>query len=123
MNFSSEFKLGLTAMAFMALLSITAITLQSCEKSEGRKYGTLQKLSHKTFGCSYYAAEFAFEGGRMKSDGKSSSYENTQEVTLDKAAFDSLQNYLGEKVVFDYKDRGFQFCEESKILTFIQVKK
>lgn len=99
------------------LFAMFSIGLFSCQTSEGLKYGVLQKVSHKTFPCSYYAAEFAFEGGRMVSDGKSSSYQNTQEVKITNSQYDSLQQFVGQKMVFDYKDDGFAVCGSSKILT------
>lgn len=99
-----------------------AIGLASCETSEGIKYGILQKVSHKTFPCSYYVAEFAFEGGRVNGNGNSSSHSNTQSVEITKEAFDTLTPYLGEKVLFDYTDKGMSFCGEDKKLTMIKRK-
>lgn len=101
-----------------------AVALFSCEQSEGLKFGLLQKVSHKTFPCDYYEIQVAFEGGKMKSsmDGKSSSYENSQDIKITKAAFDTLQQYMGEHVVFDYDDDGFAMCGSSKVLKSIKVK-
>lgn len=96
--------------------------LVSCETSEGIKYGTLQKVSHKKFPCSYYVAEFAYEGGRVESSGESSSHSNTQEVEITKEAYDTLQLYLGDKVIFDYEDKGMVVCGEGKKLTMIKRK-
>lgn len=106
------------------LAVVCVIAFSSCETSEGLKSATLQKVSHKTFPCNYYVAEFAFEGGRTKSDGKSSAYENVQEVQIDKTAYDSLQTYVGDKVVFDYEDVGLVvMCGNSKKLTSLRIKK
>lgn len=107
----------------ISVLLLSILVFMSCETSEGLKYGTLQKVSHKKFPCDYYAAEFAFDGGRQVSNGKSSSYENVQSVEIDKKAFDTLQTYVGDKVVFDYKDRGIVICGESKQLTTLRIKK
>lgn len=98
---------------------IICVIALSCNQSEGVKLGTLQKVSHKSFPCNFYVAEFAFEGGRAvsSSNGKSSSYQNTQEVKIDKAAFDSLGNYVGFPFRFEYKDDGFEICGTSKELT------
>ncbi len=101
---------------------LTAVFLFSCNTSEGLKYGTLQKVSHKTFPCDYYVAEFAYEGGRVKGDDISKAYSNTQEVAISKSAYDTLQSYMGDKVIFDYKDEGLSVCEPSKKLTFIKRK-
>lgn len=107
--------------SFLAII-ILMVSLSSCDKSEGLKYGILQKVSHKQFPCSYYVAEFAFEGGRVVSDDNSSSHSNSQEISITKEAYDTLQNYLGDRVIFDYRDRGFVVCGESKQLTFIKRK-
>jgi hypothetical protein len=90
--------------------------------SEGVKYGTVQKVSHKSFPCSYYIIEIAYEGGRVQASDKSVSFANTQVIGIDKTAYDTLQNYLGDKVIFDYKDKGFVVCGESKKLTMIRRK-
>src|SRR5688572_8492168 len=103
-------------------LSIAGAAIHGCERSEGLKYGTLQKISHKTSPCDYYVAEFSYEGGRVEGDDKAKAYSNTQEVEIDKIAFDSLQSYLGEKVIFDYEDKGLTFCGEGKKLTMIRRK-
>jgi hypothetical protein len=100
---------------------LAVITFYGCETSEGIKAGTLQKVSHKTFPCDYYEAEFAFEGGRQVGTGDNKSFENTQRLTIDKEAYDTLQDKVGLRVRFDYKDRGMMFCEESKILTTLTV--
>lgn len=107
---------------FLLVVGIASIVLQGCETSEGLKYGTLQKVSHKKFPCDYYVAEFSFEGGKVTGNGKSRAYSNTQEVGISKAAYDTLQFYLGEKVIFDYKDKGFVVCGESKELTLLRRK-
>ena len=103
---------------------ISAINFTGCNTSEGAKFGTLQKISHKTFPCEYYVAEFSFEGGVavQNSDGKGSTYSNTQSVEITAGAVDSLQHYLGDKVIFDYKDRGAVLCGETKLLTMIKRK-
>lgn len=111
--------LGRLVLAILAIILI--LFLSGCETSEGTKYGTLQKLSHKTFPCGYYIAEFAFEGGKVEGT-DSKAYSNTQLVEVDKIAYDSLQAYIGDKVLFDYKDVGFAACGESKKLTFIKRK-
>lgn len=98
------------------------ILLTSCEQSEGLKFGTVQKVSHKTFPCNYYEIQVSYEGGKAVSSGESSSFENTQDIQIDAAAYDTLQNYVGERVVFDYTDNGIQFCAPSKILTSIRIK-
>jgi hypothetical protein len=95
----------------------------ACETSEGLKFGLLQKVSHKTFPCDYYEISVAYEGGKMVGAGDKSAYENTQDIKIDKPAFDSLQQYVGEKVVFDYKDHGAAVCGSSKSLTSIKIKK
>lgn len=110
---------------FVVLLAVTVVVISSifgCDRSEGMKYGTLQKLSEKKFPCSYYVAEFAYEGGRIESTENSSSHSNTQEIAITKEAYDSLQNYLGDKVIFDYSDKGMVLCGESKKLTMIRRK-
>lgn len=111
-------------IALLIIIGVSLLTavLPSCETSEGLKYGTLQKVSHKTFPCEYYVAEFAYEGGRISGDEGSKSHSNTQQVEITKAAYDSLQNYIGDKVIFDYKDKGTAFCGESKKLTSIKRK-
>jgi len=113
---------GLVILIILMIAAIVIASQSGCQTSEGIKYGTLQKVSHKTFPCSYYVAEFAFEGGRVESSGESSSHSNTQTVEIDKAAYDTLQSYLGDKVLFDYKDRGISMCGEDKILTMIKRK-
>lgn len=108
---------------FIVIITVFVIgAINGCSKSEGLKYGTLQKVSHKKFPCSYYVAEFAFEGGRVESTENSSSHSNSQEVGITKEAYDTLQNYLGDKVIFDYEDKGFVVCGESKQLTLIKRK-
>jgi len=108
---------------FLIIITIIVFAVMNgYNKSEGLKYGTLQKVSHKSFPCSYYVAEFAFEGGKVESTQNSSSHTNSQEIGITKEAYDSLQNYLGDKVIFDYKDQGFKMCGESKQLTFIKRK-
>jgi len=103
---------------------LTAVVLLSaCETSEGIKAGTLQKVSHKTFPCSYYVAEFAFEGGRASGSNDSKAYANTQEVEITKEAFDSLQNLVGSRVRFSYKDEGFKACAPNKKLETLAVIK
>lgn len=113
----------LLGLGFLILL-ILAFNFSSCEQSEGVKYGTLQKISHKKYPCEYYVAEFSFEGGKAvaNADGKSSTFSNTQVVSITKECADTLEQYIGDKVLFDYKDRGGIRCEESKILTMIKRK-
>lgn len=89
------------------------VSLASC--SEGQKSGILQKVSHKTI-CDYWVMEVAYEGGRMVSDGKSGSYENTQSVEVTKEQADALSSYLGQRIVFSYHDVAFAVCGESKKL-------
>lgn len=103
------------------LLAI-AISISSYETSEGLKYGTLQKVSHKIFPCSYYVAEFGYEGGRAVSKGDDAVQQNTQSVEITKEAYDTLQSYLGDKVIFDYNEVGVHFCGEGKKLTLIKRK-
>jgi hypothetical protein len=99
-----------------------AIGLFSCEHSEGLKFGLLQKVSHKTFPCDYYEISVAYEGGKVVHSGDKASYENSQDIKIDQAAFDSLQRYVGERVVLDYVDNGFAMCGSSKKLTSIKIK-
>jgi hypothetical protein len=106
----------------LILLFAAAFVLVSCETSEGLKFGTLQKVSHKTFPCDYYEIQVAFEGGKVVSNDNSSSFENTQDIKIDKAAYDTLSSYVGEKVVFDYNDGGVALCGSSKKLTSIRIK-
>jgi hypothetical protein len=103
------------------LLAASVLAFVSCETSEGLKYGTLQKISHKTFPCDYYVAEFAYDGGRQVAHGESSSYQNSQEVGISAEAYDSLQKYVGKRVVFDYSDGGVGLCKPSKVLTSIRI--
>lgn len=116
-------------MKLRLLITIATIPIaiaclcSGCETSEGLKYGTLQKVSHKTFPCNYYVAEFAFEGGKSTGSSDSKAFENTQLVEIDKACYDTLQSHLGDKCVFDYKDKGFAACGESKKLTSFTIKK
>jgi hypothetical protein len=110
-------------LSMLLLVAAVISVATSCEQSEGLKYGTLQKVSHKKFPIEYYAAEFAYDGGRTVSTDKSSSYQNTQEIAIDAAAYDTLQQYVGDKVVFDYKDLGYNgFGKPSKVLTVLKVK-
>lgn len=109
-------------LVVIILIIIICKMCSSCNTSEGLKYGTLQKVSHKTFPCDYYVAEFSFEGGRVTGSDDSRAYSNTQEIAINKLAFDSLQTHLGDKVVFDYKDEGLSVCEPSKKLTSIKWK-
>jgi len=110
-------------MKKLSLVLITAaIFIASCESSEGLKFGLLQKVSHKTFPCDYYEIQVAYEGGKMVGAGEKASYENSQDIKVDKVAFDSLQKYVGEKVVFDYKDDGIEMCGSSKSLKSIKIK-
>jgi hypothetical protein len=112
--------------ALLLGIAIIAVSLTSCivDVSEGAKFGTLQKLSTKHWPCQYYVAEFAYEGGRVtKSTTDDGTFANTQQVELDKAAFDSLQDWIGDKVIFEYKDKGYEGCGESKYLTSIRHKK
>lgn len=106
---------------FFFLLA-TSFVLASCETSEGLKFGVLQKVSHKTFPCPYYEIQVAYQGGKSSNYTDHASYSNTQEIKIDKDAYDSLQNYVGEEVVFDYKDNGFAVCGSSKELTSIRLK-
>lgn len=104
------------------LMLVGLVFMAVAGTSEGRKYGTLQKASHKTF-CDVYVIEVAYEGGRVTGSDNSRAYENTQEITVSKEAYDTLQNHLGEKVIFDYKDRAINLCGPSKILTYLTFKK
>ena len=114
---------SLFKIAFVLIIIGLIIWFKSCDKSEGIKSGILQKVSHKTFPCDHYVAEFAFEGGKVKHSNESSAYENTQEVDLSQEAYDTLQNYVGYRVAFDYKDRGWVACRNSKLLTSLRVIK
>ena len=123
-------KLKTISSAIIVIVIIAAFPIiflnGGCEQSEGRKYGVLQKVSHQKFPCSYYKIEVAFEGGRVETtDGEhsSSAYSNTQEIQVNKEAYDSLQRLLGEKIIFEYNDKGFTLCGPSKELKFIQIKK
>jgi hypothetical protein len=109
-------------MKKLIVLLIISVSILSCETSEGLKFGTLQKVSHKTFPCDYYEISVAFEGGKVVSNGDHSSFENTQDIKIDQAAYDTLSQYVGEKVVFDYTDGGFAVCGSSKQLTSIRIK-
>ena len=106
----------------LVLLSFAVLAFTGCETSEGLKYGVLQKVSHKTFPCNYYAAEFAFQGGRMVGSSDSKAYENTQSVQITEQQYTELQSMVGKEVVFDYKDRGIAVCGEGKLLTTIRLK-
>lgn len=110
-------------MKKVSLLVISAIIFCSCEQSEGAKFGLLQKVSHKTFPCDYYEIQVAYEGGKMVGAADKASYENSQDIKIDKSAFDTLQQYIGDHVVFDYNDNGMAMCGSSKNLTSIKVKK
>lgn len=112
--------------AFILVIALTAL-LTSCNLengvSEGKKYGTLQKLSTKHWPCEYHVAEFAFEGGKAIEGSKDGiAFGNTQVIELDQAAFDTLDSYMGDKVIFEYKDKGYEGCGEAKILTSIKRK-
>lgn len=97
------------------------IALASCT-SNGNKYGQLQKVSEKTMPTNYYVIEMSFTGGRMVSDGKDASYENTQEFEIDKAAFDTLQGHLGDNIIVEYVDRGITMIAPSKLVKSIRIK-
>lgn len=109
-------------MKKIVFILLAMLAFASCETSDGVKYGTLQKISHKNFPCTYYEAEIAFEGGRSVASDKSTAFENTQRFEISQAAYDTLQSHVGDKVVFSYKDVGFVACGESKQLVTIQVK-
>lgn len=117
-----RFKFAKVLFMSIFLLIMGGIALYSCESSEGLKYGTLQKLSIKKFPCTNYVAEFAYEGGRITSNDKSSANSNTQEIGITKEAYDTLQSYLGDKVIFDYIDKTIVVCGQSKQLTTIKRK-
>ena len=110
-------------MKFLLVAFIASLTLVSCETSTGLKFGRLQKVSHKTFPVEYYEIQVAFEGGKTITSNKSSSFENTQDIKIDKAAYDTLALYVGENVVFDYTDEGFSWAGSSKKLSSIRIKK
>lgn len=103
-------------------LALICIALFSCETSDGSKYGILQKVSHKSFPCNYYEIQVAFEGGKMVGAGDKAAFENTQDIKIDNAAFDSLQKYIGDYVIFEYNDDGFAVCGSSKSLKSIRIK-
>lgn len=111
---------------FSLLMIIVGISLAflagGCDKSSGLKFGTLQKVSHKQFPCNYYVAEFSFDGGRVISSDNGSSYVNTQEVEITSQQYIELQRLIGEKVIFDYEDKGIALCGESKKLKLIRKK-
>lgn len=91
------------------------------KKSGGTKYGLLQKVSHKTTTCDYYVMEVAFEGGRAVGQGDGSVYENSQSFEITKAAYDTLAEYVGDHVSFQYEDRPYASCGEDKFM--IKLKK
>lgn len=109
-------------VTILLLLIAIPVIFTQCETSEGLKFGTLQKVSHKKFPCDYYVAEFAFEGGRVEGSDDSKSHSNTQSIEVTKEAYDTLQLYLGDKVIFDYKDVGVVACGISKKLTSLKRK-
>lgn len=109
-------------MKKVSLVILSVVILASCEQSEGAKFGLLQKVSHKSFPCDYYEIQVAYEGGKMVGAADKASYENSQDIKIDKAAFDSLQKYIGDKVVFEYDDQGAALCGSSKVLTSIRIK-
>lgn len=104
------------------LIFIGSVVLTSCERSEGAKFGLLQKVSHKTGLCNYYVAEFAYLGGRVETNDKSSSYSNTQEIKITKECADTLILHIGDNVVFDYDDTNFSTCGPTKVLKSIIIK-
>lgn len=110
-------------MKNVTIFALSLVLFYSCEQSEGAKFGLLQKVSHKTFPCDYYEIQVAYEGGKMVGAADKASYENSQDIKIDEAAFDSLQQYIGDHVVFDYNDNGMAICGSSKNLTSIKVKK
>lgn len=109
-------------MKKLSIIILSVFIFASCETSEGAKFGLLQKVSHKTFPCDYYEIQVAYEGGKMVGAADKASYENSQDIKVDKAAFDTLQKYIGDHVVFDYSDGGVAMCGSSKSLSSIRIK-
>lgn len=104
----------------IGLFAIAALLFASCEQSNGTKVGVLQKFSHKTFPCSYYEAQIAFEGG--KSDDKGN-YNTSQDFKVtDTAVINVLSQHVGDRIVFNYDDNGFAACGESHVITHASVK-
>lgn len=118
--------MDIMAISFAIFLAISLLSSCKMEVSEGMKYGTLQKVSHKQIPCEYFVAEFAYEGGVMETSGTgkdaTSTHVNTQEVEITKTAYDSLQLYLGDKVIFEYEDGGISACGRGKKLKSIKRK-
>lgn len=123
---SFPFFLKLMVASFAIFLAISMYSSCQIEVSEGLKFGTLQKVSHKQIPCEYFVAEFAYEGGVMETSGtgknETSTHVNTQEVEITKTAYDSLQMYLGDKVIFEYEDGGISACGRGKKLKSIKRK-
>lgn len=94
---------------FAALALTMALGISSCEQSEGEKFGTLQKVSHKTpWTCSdWYECQIAYEGGVANEKG---GFSNTQEFEITKAQYDSMKVHVGDKIVFEYHDVGYVMC-------------
>lgn len=107
----------------LALLIMTGCMMQqSCETSEGVKAGILQKVSHKTFPCEHYEIQIGYAAGVSTGVGDKASYSAAQDIKIDQAAYDSLQMYVGENVIFEYNDDGVALCGPSKTLTYIRLK-
>lgn len=120
---SFPFFLKLMVASFAIFLAISMYSSCQIEVSEGIKFGTLQKVSHKQIPCPYYIAEFAYEGGVSQTDANGgTTHVNTQEVEITKTAYDSLQMYLGDKVIFEYEDGGISACGRGKKLKSIKRK-
>lgn len=112
-------------MKKLLLISTCAIIFAGigCEHSEGTKFGLLQKVSHKTSPCKYWEIQVAYTGGAATtSSSGDASFSNTQNFAIDSACADTLSMHVGDHIVFEYKDRGVMFCEESKIITSLKIK-
>lgn len=94
---------------FIALAMTMAIGTTSCEQSEGEKFGTLQKVSHKTpWTCSdWYECQVAYEGGVATEKG---GFSNVQDFEITKVQYDSMKARVGDKIVFEYHDVGYVMC-------------
>ncbi len=105
------------------LLILMTLFIISCDTSDGKKFGVLQKVSHKKFPCNYHVCEIAYQGGRVSHGENGSAYLNSQEIEISATCADTLSNYVGETVVFDYENRSFTICAPKPWLTEIKIKK
>ena len=98
----------------LGVIAILFALMMSCN-SDGSKWGTLQKLSHKPI-TGIYVAELAYQGGKAVTSGKNSTYENTQEFEITKEQFEEMGKLLGKQVTITYRDRGVVLVGPSKVI-------